>query len=81
MSIINTLREYLSEYEGLDLVMTDFLQGAGSYAVTQSAGGSITRDILGNRTYQNSYIFLAKESGTDEVDRQDHYDFLSHFCQ
>lgn len=81
MSIINTLREYLSEYEGVHLVLTDFVQGAGSYAVAQSAGGSITRDILGNKTYQNSYIFLAKESGSDEVDRRDNYDFLERFCQ
>ena len=60
MSIINTLREYLSEYEGLDMVLTD---------------------ILGNVTYQNSYIFIAKEHGGDEVDRQDNYDFLEGFCQ
>lgn len=82
MSIINTLREYLSEYEGLDMVLTDVTRkDAGSYAIAQSAGGSIRRDILGNVTYQNSYIFIAKEHGGDEVDRQDNYDFLEGFCQ
>ena len=81
MSIINTLREYLAEYEGLDMVMTDMTRGTGSYAVTQSAGGSIRKDILGNVTYQNSYIFMAKEHGKDEVDRQDNYDFLEAFCE
>lgn len=82
MSIINTLREYLSEYEDLDMVLTDVTRkDAGSYAIAQSAGGSIRRDILGNVTYQNSYIFMAKEHGVDEVDRQDNYDFLEGFCQ
>jgi hypothetical protein len=80
MSIINALREYLSEYDGLEMVLTDMTRGPGSYAITQSAGGTVKRDILGNKTYQNSYIFLAKEHGGDEVDRRGNYDFLESFC-
>ena len=81
MSIIGALRSYLAEYEGIDLLLTDFTMGAGSYALSPSANGILKRDILGNVTYQNSYIFTAKEHGGDEVDRQDNYDFLEGFCQ
>lgn len=81
MSIIGALRSYLAEYEGIDLLLTDVTMGAGSYALSPSANGVLKRDILGNVTYQNSYIFTAKEHGGDEVDRQDNYDFLEGFCQ
>ena len=81
MSIIGALRSYLAEYEGIDLLLTDVTMGAGSYALSPSANGILKRDILGNATYQNSYIFTAKEHGGDEVDRQDNYDFLEGFCQ
>lgn len=81
MSIIGALRSYLAEYEGIDLLLTDVTMGAGSYALSPSANGILKRDILGNVTYQNSYIFTAKEHGGDEVDRQDNYDFLEGFCQ
>ena len=81
MSIIGALRSYLAEYEGIDLLLTDVTMGAGSYALSPSANGILKRDILGNATYQNSYIFTAKERGGDEVDRQDNYDFLEGFCQ
>ena len=82
MSILNTLRKYLAEYDGLDLVLTDMTRkDASSYAITQAAGGVVTKDILGNFTYQNSYVFLAKEHGKDEADRQGNYDFLESFCE
>lgn len=80
MSIIGALRSYLAEYEGIDLLLTDVTMGAGSYALSPSANGILKRDILGNVTHQNSYIFTAKEHGGDEVDRQDNYDFLEGFC-
>ena len=81
MSIIGTLRNYLSEYQGVDLVLTDMTRGNGSYALSQSASGALKLDILGNVTYQNSYIFLMKESAQAEADRQDNYDFLEGFCE
>lgn len=81
MSIIKALQDYLQGYEGLDLVLTDITKkDASSYAITQSASGSISKDVLGNVTYQNSYIFLAKEHSLDEVDRRETYDFLESFC-
>ena len=80
MSIIGALQAYLSEYGAVDLVFTDMTYGAGSYALSPSTGGAIKRDIMGNITYQNSYIFLMKEHGKDEVDRRDNYDVLEGFC-
>lgn len=81
MSIIGTLQRYLSEYKNVDLVLTDMTRETGSYALSQSASGEIRRSITGGKTYQNSYIFLMKEHGKDEVDRQDNYDFLEGFCE
>ncbi len=81
MSVIGALQKYLSEYEIIDLVFTDMTRGTGSYALSPSNSGAIKRDIMGNVTYQNSYIFLMKEPGKDEVDRQDNYNFLERFCE
>lgn len=81
MSIVGTLRAYLAEFEGLDFILTDVTLGAGTYALSQSAGGLVKRDVLGNATYQNSYLFLAKQNGGSEVDRQDSYEFLESFCE
>lgn len=81
MSVIGALQRYLSEYQEIDLVLTDMTRGVGSYALSQSAGGALKRDVLGNVTYQNSYIFLMKEHGRDEADRRDNYDFLEGFCE
>lgn len=81
MSIIGALQKYLSEYETVDLVLTDMTRGTGSYALSQSSSGAVKRDIVGGTTYQNSYIFLMKEHGKDEADRRDNYDFLEGFCE
>lgn len=81
MSVIGALQRFLSEYQEIDLVLTDMTRGVGSYALSQSASGALKRDVLGNVTYQNSYIFLMKEHGRDEADRRDNYDFLEGFCE
>lgn len=81
MSTIGALQKYLAEYEAVDLVLTDMTRGTGSYALSQSASGAFKRDVVGSVTYQNSYIFMMKEHGKDEVDRQDNYDFLEEFCE
>ena len=37
---------------------------------------AVIEDVLGNRTYENDYVFLARECTADEIDRQENYDFL-----
>ena len=81
MSVIGTLQKYLSEYKNVDLVLTDMTRDTRSYALSQAASGAVKRSITGGTTYQNSYLFLMKEHGKDEVDRQDNYDFLEGFCE
>ncbi|WP_206460236.1 hypothetical protein [Anaerovorax sp. IOR16] len=58
-------------------VLTDRTEEeACSYAL-QPVGNSRTKtDILGNKTYENDYVFYAKEASADEVDRQDNYSFM-----
>lgn len=85
MSIMKTLQEFLAGYEGMSLrpiseILTDRPnQYPSSYAVALAGSGKVTEDIIGNRTYQNSYIFYAKEATANEVDRQENYDFLEDF--
>lgn len=81
MSIIKALQRYLAEYEGIDLVLTDMTHGSGSYALAPSTGGALRRDVLGNKSYLNSYQFLMKDTGRNEVDREDSYVFLESFCE
>ena len=78
MSITNSIRSWLETYNGMTLaVMTD---GTGekpsSYSLAPSGNGRITRDITGNTTYANNYVFYAREPAADEVDRRSNYDFL-----
>jgi len=85
MSIIKALQDYLITYDNMELrsiqrMMTDTtLNTPSSYAVAPAGNSKVITDIAGNRTYQNNYIFYAKETAADEVDRQDNYDFLEDF--
>lgn len=54
-------------------------ENPSSYALAPSGNGKTSKDVLGNRTFQNSYMFYAKESASNEVDRQDNHDFLEEF--
>jgi len=81
VSILKSLQSFLEGYGKMDLVvLTDqTTEQPSSYAIAPSGNSKITEDILGNRSYQNSYIFYAKELAASEVDRQDTYDFLEDF--
>lgn len=86
MSIIKSLQDYLEQYEKMDMqpltVKTDFAdEKVSSYSVAPSGNGKINSDILGNRTYQNNYVFYAREAAADEIDRQGNYDFLEGFSE
>ncbi len=86
MSLLKALQDYLCEYNNMDMrpvseVLTDQTgEYPSSYALAPSGNGKISKDILGNRTYQNNYVFYAKENSADEIDRQDNHDFLEDFC-
>lgn len=86
MSIIKSLQDYLEQYTGMDMqlltVKTDMAdEKASSYCVAPSGNGKISSDILGNRMYQNNYVFYAREAAADEIDRQENYDFLEGFSE
>ncbi len=80
--ILKALQDYLQTYEGMDLqpLATD-LAGTviSKYALAPSGNGKTVTDILGNKTFENNYVFYAKEPAGDEIDRQDNYDFLEDF--
>ena len=83
VSVLKSLQRFLQGCPGLVLkpIMTDSTgEGPGTYAVAPSGNGRISTDILGNRVYQNNYVFYAKESADCEIDRQENYDFLDAFC-
>lgn len=83
MSIIRSLQTWLEGYDAMVLqVMTDSTdKNPSSYALAPSGNGKIISDILGNKTYQNNYIFYAKETAADEVDRRGNYDFLESLAE
>lgn len=78
MSILKALQDYLAGYGGMKpiRVLTDQVEDTESYAVSPAGNMVVTEDILGNRAYENDYVFLARECTADEIDRQDTYDFL-----
>lgn len=82
MSIIKALQDYLKTYDGMDMrpiseVLTDQTrESASSYALAPSGNGKTVTDIIGNVTFENNYVFYAKEAAADEIDRRENYDFL-----
>ncbi len=82
MSTIKTLQDYLKTYDGMEMksipeVLTDQArESPSSYALAPSGNGKVITDIIGNKTFENNYVFYAKEAAADEVDRQENYDFL-----
>jgi len=78
MSLLGALQDWLAEYSAMSIQpLTDRPEAVpSSYAVAPAGNGKISADILGNRTYQNSYVFYAKEAAAAETDRQDTHDFL-----
>lgn len=86
MSIIKSLQNYLEQYKKMDMqpltVKTDMAdEKVSSYSVAPSGNGKVKSDILGNTTYQNNYVFYAREAASDEIDRQENYDFLEGFSE
>ena len=86
MSIIKSLQNYLKQYTNMDMqpliIKTDIAdKEISSYSIAPSGNGEISSDILGNRTYQNNYVFYARETIADEIDRQENYDFLEGFSE
>lgn len=85
MSIIKSLQDFLETFDGMELkpisqVMTDSTSTMpSSYALAPAGNGKIITDIAGNKTFQNNYVFYAKEAAADEIDRQENYDFLESF--
>lgn len=85
MSIIKSVQDYLTKYPGMSLVPLKDIQTEytpamqGTYALAPTGNTAMNKDILGNVTYQHSYIFFARERAADEVDRADMYDFLEAF--
>ncbi len=51
-------------------------EGPSSYALQPTGNSRVKTDILGNKTYENDYVFYAKEAAGDEIDRQDNYNFM-----
>lgn len=87
MSILKSLQNYLKTYAGMEIkplseILTDQVsEYASSYAIAPSGNSKIEADILGNKRYENNYIFFAKEAAQNEIDRQENYGFLEAFSE
>jgi len=86
MSILKSLQTYLTQYDGMEIrpisqVLTDTVDTVGDYALAPTGNSVARRDILGNKTFTNNYVFYAKESATHEADRAENYDFLEGFSE
>lgn len=81
MTILRILQDYLSEYPRMAMQpLSDITEENSScYALAPTGNGKTSKDVIGNRTYQNSYSFYAKESASNEIDRQENHDFLEEF--
>lgn len=81
MSVIKALQEYIQQYPEIEILNLDRVnEDANSYALYPAGNGKIKTDVCGNKTYQRSYIFLAKKAASEEFERQGNYNFLEGFC-
>lgn len=86
MSILKSLQTFIETWEGIDEIQkipklnTDQTDdNLSSYALAPTGNSRVITDILGNKTYENNYVFYAKEAAADEADREDNHDFLEEF--
>lgn len=82
MSIISALQDYLTQFDGMELrpiseVLTDRPDSVVSkYAIAPAGNSRSSTDVIGRRTYRNSYVFYAEERIDAESDRAETWDFL-----
>ncbi len=87
MSLVKSLQTFLETYDGMEIkpisgIKTDATSESFSdYALAPAGNGKTFTDIVGNRRYENNYVFYAKEAVADEVNRADNYDFLENFSE
>lgn len=62
-------------------VLTDFEGKQSGYALQPSGNDTYKQDVLGNKYFQNNYIFYVREIAREEEDRADNQDFLEDFSQ
>lgn len=79
MSILKSLQDYLKDYSNMVIQTNIISKDPGSYAIAPTGNNKSSEDVLGNKTYENNYVFYAKEIVGNEVDRQDNQDFLEDF--
>lgn len=78
MTILRTLQEFISKYNGME-VLTDYEGKQSGYALQPTGNDTYKQDILGNKYYQNNYIFYVREIAREEEDRASNQDFLEDF--
>jgi len=79
MSILSALQTFLSGYSQMS-IQTDIIgKDPGSYAIAPTGNSKSSEDILGNKTFENNYVFYAKELTSNEIDRKENQDFLENF--
>lgn len=76
MSIINSLKDYLSSYKKMSIKTDLISKETGTYAIALTGNDKVKTDILGIKTYGNNYVFYARENTLDEIDRQGNHDFI-----
>lgn len=87
MSIMKSLQNWLSDFEygsftDLSEIVTDRLEEEQSGYALQLAGMKVKSvDVLGHRTYENTYLFYLKESASVESDRADNNDFVEQLVE
>lgn len=87
MSIMKSLQNWLSSFEGAEYtdlsdISTDLLPKESSGYALQLGGMKVKSiDILGHRTYENTYLFYLKESLSVESDRADNNDFVEQLVE
>lgn len=79
MSILSTLQEHISQYDGMEL-LTDLPGKESGYALQPTGNNKSREDVLGNKIYTNTYIFWVKEMALDEYSRKENQDFLEDFA-
>ncbi len=79
MSILKDLQEYLKGYSAMEIQTNIIGKDQGSFAIAPTGNNKSNEDILGNKIYENNYVFYAKELVSNEIDRQENQDFLEKF--
>lgn len=80
VNISNAIIEWLQSYVPDKAIQTDKLASKTSYGLFKAPTQNVSKDILGNYTYSDYYVFMVRMDNVTNNNMKSNQDFLQGLC-